>query len=103
MNANYCQQCGQKLDAGSSGAGLCPACGRSTQAPPPAAGLLNGPCPFCGTDAPPAMVRESLSTNGWVVFAVLLLVCIPICWLPFVIDACKMAEWKCPKCLQKRA
>jgi hypothetical protein len=27
MNANYCQQCGQKLDAGSSGAGLCPACG----------------------------------------------------------------------------
>jgi lipopolysaccharide-induced tumor necrosis factor-alpha factor len=37
-------------------------------------------CPFCGTDEPPYR-SEDISAGGWVVFAVLLLFCIPLCWI----------------------
>jgi hypothetical protein len=49
------------------------------------------------------MVKKKLSTGGWIFFAALLLVCFPLCWLPFVIDGCKEEEWKCPQCGVKRA
>jgi hypothetical protein len=44
-----------------------------------------------------------LSTGGWVFFAVLLLCCFPLCWLPFVIDGCKQDIWTCPSCGIRRA
>ncbi len=58
-------------------------------------------CPYCGHEGMPYVERKKLSTGGWVLFAVLLLVCFPICWLPFVIDACKEEERKCPGCSMK--
>ena len=37
-------------------------------------------CPFCHTNNPP-LVRQKVSTAGWMTFWVLLLVCFPICWI----------------------
>ena len=37
-------------------------------------------CPYCQTAAPP--VRDSrISTGGWVVFAILVFLCLPLCWI----------------------
>lgn len=60
-------------------------------------------CPFCGYQGPPVFSKRKLSTGGWVLFAVLLVCCFPICWLPFVIDGCKEDEWMCPSCHIRRA
>ena len=30
-----------------------------------------------------------LNQNGLILFLVLLFLCLPLCWLPWVIDACK--------------
>jgi hypothetical protein len=49
----------------------------------------------------PFIEKKKLSTGGWVLFAVLLVVCFPICFLPFVIDACKEEERKCAGCSMK--
>lgn len=35
-------------------------------------------CPYCGAQSPP-IVRQQISTAGWVLFVVLLLVCFPLC------------------------
>jgi hypothetical protein len=51
----------------------------------------------------PLLVKNKLSTGGWIFFAVMLLVCFPLCWLPFVIDGCKEDEWKCAGCGIRRA
>jgi DNA-directed RNA polymerase subunit RPC12/RpoP len=40
-------------------------------------------CPYCGTDEPP-LTREEIGQTAWILFAVLLLVFFPLCWLPFV-------------------
>jgi hypothetical protein len=34
-------------------------------------------CPYCGTDAPP-LVSQRISTAGWIVFAALLVFCLPL-------------------------
>jgi len=41
-------------------------------------------CPFCHTDAPPVM-RQVISTGGWVVMIVLIFVCLPLFWIGFLI------------------
>lgn len=33
-----------------------------------------------------------LNQNGLIIFIILLLVCLPLCWLPWVIESCKAAE-----------
>lgn len=30
-----------------------------------------------------------LNQTGLIVFIILLLVCLPLCWIPFLIDSCK--------------
>lgn len=60
-------------------------------------------CPFCGNEGTPFLVKNKLSTGGWIFFAAMLIVCFPLCWLPFVIDGCKEEEWKCPQCGVRRA
>ena len=60
-------------------------------------------CPFCGHEGVPFLVKNRLSTGGWILFAALLIVCFPLCWLPFVIDGCKEEEWKCAACGVRRA
>jgi hypothetical protein len=41
-------------------------------------------CPYCGAEAPPT-VRRRISTAGWVVLVVLLLVCLPLFWIGLLI------------------
>jgi hypothetical protein len=41
-------------------------------------------CPYCDSDEPPR-VRKEISPAGWVVFAVLLLTCLPLCFLGLLI------------------
>jgi|LSQX01.3.fsa_nt_gb lipopolysaccharide-induced tumor necrosis factor-alpha factor len=54
-------------------------------------------CVHCGSEEPPR-VSKKMSGAGWVLFVVLLLFCIPLCWLPFVIDGCKEEERFCSHC-----
>ena len=37
-------------------------------------------CPYCDSSARP-VVQSKISVGGWIVFAVLLLVFFPLCWL----------------------
>ncbi len=42
-------------------------------------------CPYCGSSAPPRTHRK-ISTAGWVMFILLLLViCLPLCWIGLLI------------------
>jgi uncharacterized membrane protein len=54
-------------------------------------------CPFCGKEGITTK-REGLSGAGWAVFIVLIFVCLPLCWLPFVIDGCKEEVRRCASC-----
>ena len=56
-------------------------------------------CPHCDHNGRP-IVTKRVSTGGWILFAVLLLACFVICWLPFVLDSCKEEVWKCESCGQ---
>jgi lipopolysaccharide-induced tumor necrosis factor-alpha factor len=58
---------------------------------------MNIKCPQCGNEGEP-VVSKQMSTNGWIVFAVLLLVCLPLCWIPFVVDSFKEEVRSCPSC-----
>lgn len=44
----------------------------------------NFTCPFCHTNMPPRSV-EKISAAGWITFAVLLTVCLPLCWIGLLI------------------
>jgi lipopolysaccharide-induced tumor necrosis factor-alpha factor len=95
----FCTQCGapQTPKAPESAAGTTP----PGTAPPlagaaaPAYGVFT--CPFCRFQGPP-IVERKLSQNGWIVFVLLLIFCLPLCWLPFVIDGCKEDQRKCASC-----
>ncbi|NLA05016.1 MAG: LITAF-like zinc ribbon domain-containing protein [Firmicutes bacterium] len=54
-------------------------------------------CVHCGTVNPPH-VKKRMSGAGWALFIVLLLFCIPLCWLPFVLDGCQENEYLCSGC-----
>ena len=54
-------------------------------------------CPYCSYEGEPRS-RQKVSMGGWVFFVVLLFVCLPLCWLPFVMDACKDDEKECAQC-----
>jgi len=34
-------------------------------------------------------VFAGLNQNGLILFIIFILVCVPLCWLPWVIDSCK--------------
>jgi hypothetical protein len=57
----------------------------------PAAGYR---CPSCGTTQPP-LVEKKISTDGWVVFAALLLFCFPLFWIGLLM---KKEHHVCPVC-----
>jgi hypothetical protein len=106
----FCSKCGAPLEANVS---FCPKCGASTStqsaAPPPAATFAAQPavvvnvatpvftCPFCHFQGPP-IIEKKVSSNGWIIFVLLLLFCLPLCWLPFVIDGCKEETRTCSSC-----
>jgi len=41
-------------------------------------------CPFCSSQRRPR-TESKTSTGGWILFAVLIFVCFPVCWLGFFI------------------
>ncbi len=55
---------------------------------PSGAGGFGFRCPFCGFQGPPS-TKKKISAAGWILFAALLVMCVPLCWLPFVVDGCK--------------
>jgi hypothetical protein len=67
---------------------------------PPGAASFGFRCPYCGFQGPP-VTKKKISIAGWVVFAALLFMCIPLCWLPFVVDGCKEEERRCVGCGSK--
>lgn len=117
----FCHRCGTGM---ADDAGFCPSCGAPVQqsqpapppvyqapppqqvpqlpnaaqvpaaAPPAYAGFM---CPFCRNQAPP-IIEKKVSSNGWVIFVLLLLFCLPLCWLPFVLDGCKEETRRCSSC-----
>ena len=54
-------------------------------------------CPICGNQGSPS-VDKQVSMNGWIVFIVLIIFCIPLCWIPFVVDGLKEQVYRCRKC-----
>ncbi len=49
-------------------------------------------CGFAGN----AMVFSKVTTGGWVLFGLLLLMCFPFCWIPLI--SMKEHGAKCPRC-----
>jgi len=58
-------------------------------------------CVECGSKEQPAVIKK-LSGGGWAMFVVLLLVCFPICWIPFVIDSFKESKRARPRWTSRR-
>jgi lipopolysaccharide-induced tumor necrosis factor-alpha factor len=52
-------------------------------------------CPFCGSEYPP-VESEQISQAGWVLFVVLILFCIPLCWIPLI--SMKEKQRRCSDC-----
>ncbi|MCA8954788.1 MAG: LITAF-like zinc ribbon domain-containing protein [Planctomycetes bacterium] len=54
-------------------------------------------CPMCDHEGR-VQTKQQMSTAGWIVFAALLLVCLPLCWIPFVVDSFKEEVRTCANC-----
>lgn len=54
-------------------------------------------CPVCNHEGHPYVTKQ-VSTAGWVVFVALLFVCLPLAWIPFVVDGLKEDVHKCSNC-----
>jgi len=112
----FCSKCGAQMEANTS---FCPKCGApnpaqpaplAPTAPPVASSAQSAvvvnvatpvfTCPFCHYQGPP-IIEKKVSSNGWVIFVLLLLFCLPLCWLPFVIDGCKEETRTCASCHTK--
>jgi RNA polymerase subunit RPABC4/transcription elongation factor Spt4 len=65
--------------------------GINAHAPDAAAGYR---CPFCGTTQLP-LIEKKISTDGWLVFAALLLFCFPFFWVGLLM---KKEHHVCPVC-----
>ena len=59
-------------------------------------------CPYCDHVGLP-VPKEKITMAGWAVFGILLLCCLPLCWLPFVVDAFKEKYRFCIACENKVA
>ena len=61
--------------------------------PAPQLSATNFRCPYCGTDAPP-LVAQRISTAGWIVFAVLLVFCLPLFFIGLLIkEEYRQCSW----------
>ena len=64
--------------------------------------LMSFKCPYCSHEGPPR-INKKISMGGWVLFVVLVLFCLLLCWIPFVVDGCKEEERICSNCGTKLA
>lgn len=58
---------------------------------------MNITCPYCKYSGLP-VIEKKVSEAGWVVFVILLLFCLILCWIPFVVDGLKKDVRICPSC-----
>jgi lipopolysaccharide-induced tumor necrosis factor-alpha factor len=56
-------------------------------------------CPACGSPAP-GVWKKKISAAGWVLFAVLLLFCFPLCWIGLLLQEQYL---ECPACRARLA
>jgi hypothetical protein len=63
---------------------------------PPAQMGYGYACPFCMYQGP-AMTKQRISTAGWIVFAVMIIVCLPLFWIGLLM---KETVPSCPQCLR---
>jgi uncharacterized membrane protein len=63
----------------------------------PAAPMVAPPfqCRACG-HVGHAAISTKISTNGWIVFAIMLFLCLPFCWIPLL--GMKERKAVCPQC-----
>ena len=54
-------------------------------------------CPFCDHVGMP-VIEKKMSETGWVIFVLLVIFCVPLCWIPFVVDGTKEEIRKCASC-----
>jgi len=54
-------------------------------------------CPFCDHVGMP-IVEKKMSETGWVIFVLLVIFCLPLCWIPFVTEGTKEEIRKCANC-----
>ena len=54
-------------------------------------------CPFCDHEGMP-VIEKKMSETGWVIFVLLVIFCLPLCWIPFVVDGTKEEIRKCASC-----
>lgn len=54
-------------------------------------------CPVCEHDGPP-FVKKQLSSTGWILFVVLLITTVCLCFIPFLVDGLKEEIRKCSNC-----
>jgi hypothetical protein len=52
-------------------------------------------CAVCGCTATP-ILKQRISTAGWIVFAVLIFLCIFLCWIPLI--TMREQSHACPQC-----
>ncbi len=57
-------------------------------------------CPICEHDGAP-FVTQQVSQTGWIVFALLIVFCFVLAWIPFVTDSLKDEVRKCSNCGSK--
>ncbi len=103
LNLTDCPACGLELQVPSDLLGhrvKCPDCDRHFHAPHFVAEVRPAPpppvarpvtvrhsrfcCPFCQSRERP-LRRKRIALAGWIVFASLLIMCFPICWLGFFV------------------
>lgn len=59
------------------------------------AGIGGWKCPMCSYQGMPQS-REKISTAGWILFVVLIFLCIFLCWIPLI--TMKSRANACPQC-----
>jgi hypothetical protein len=74
----FCQNCGNETIPLAT---MCVKCGSALR--------QNSPVIVGGAN-PNAEVFAGLNQTGLILFIVLLLTCLPLCWLPWVIQSCKV-------------
>ncbi|MDQ3908592.1 MAG: LITAF-like zinc ribbon domain-containing protein [Acidobacteriota bacterium] len=59
----------------------------------PSLSAENFRCPYCQTTQPP-VVATRISTGGWIVFAALIIACLPLCFIGLLIkEQYTMCSW----------
>ena len=109
--ARICRYCGTQLQTASNSqrtdyaqpqqqGGYVPTHDWASSAPLPAAYAPPQPldaehfrCPFCQTTQPP-LIAKRISTGGWIVFAALLIFCLPLFFIGLLIkEEYRMCSW----------